>query len=448
MNAAPLQDPVVAALRRVPCSARLLVAYSGGIDSHVLLHGLSRLRTRPGWTLSAAHVDHQLDGRSPQWARHCQHICDELQVPLRQLRVDARARRGASPEAAARDARYRALSELLEPGELLLTGQHLDDQSETILLQLMRGAGPAGLAAMPRARALARGWLMRPLLNVSREQISAYASRHQLEWLDDPSNTDLSIDRNFLRRQVLPELRQRWPMAAGSLAAAAARCAESADLLMALAQLDSRHGLAAGSGLAVHSVLTLPVPRQRNLVRCWLRVEGARAAPAWALTRIVEELLPTADSGRAVVAWGGFEVRPYRGRLHAMETLPAVPAGWRQALTREQPSALPDGTRVELVSVTGGIDARLLKGRTVEVGFRVGGERLRLVRGGPRRTLKNLFREAGVPPWERSRWPLLFCDGALLAVAGRWTSVEFTVREEAVCGLSFRWQRLLPSDSL
>ncbi len=447
MKSSAAEPGIAAALQGIPCSSRLLVAFSGGVDSHALLHSLAGRRQARGWTLAAVHVDHHLHPGSRDWVRHCAQVCSELAVSLRIVDVDARPRGGESPEAAARGARYRALGQLLGTGDLLLTAQHQDDQAETVLLQLMRGGGLAGLAGMPRMRTLGRGRLLRPLLQVSRQQILEYARDHNLEWLEDPSNRDTRIDRNFVRLQVLPGLRRRWPSASATLAGAASRSGEATDLLMALADIDSQHTLAAGAGLAGRHLAPLPVPRQRNLVRCWLRVEACQPPPGWAVGRIVDELLPATGS-RAVVGWGEHEVRQYRGHLYVLgQTSPAAP-GWRRRITVNDLAVLPDGSYARLVADGGTIDAGRLTGCRLEVGFRTGGEKLRVFEGGPRRTLKNLFQEAGIPPWRRVCWPLLFCAGRLVAVAGRWVEVEFTRPGADPAGLSFRWQTQSPSDSL
>ena len=220
-------DPFVPVLNRLPPAPAYWVAYSGGIDSHVLLHLLAGWRARLPGVLGAVHVNHQLQQQSGDWELHCRAVCEELGLGFQALQVAARPRRGESPEAAARSARYRGLSEWLPPGAVLVTAQHLDDQAETLLLQLLRGSGVHGLAAMPAMTVLGAGLHQRPLLGVTRAQLRRYAESHRLDWIDDPSNTDTAFDRNYLRHEIMPRLKARWPAAGATLSRSAAHCAEA-----------------------------------------------------------------------------------------------------------------------------------------------------------------------------------------------------------------------------
>ena len=252
------------------------VALSGGLDSTVLLHLLAHLRqTHSLPALSAVHVHHGLQAAADSWPAHCQVLCDSLAVPLQVFQVQVRP--GASLERAAREARYQAFEAVTQAGEVLLTGQHRDDQAETVLFRLLRGAGVSGVAAMPRERALGQGHLCRPLLDVSRAELEVYARAHGLSWVEDPSNTQTDFSRNYLRHEVFPTLTKRWPQAAASLARTAAHCAEAQGLLDELAQQD----LAAATphtefswlglpSLALAPIAGLSAARQRNALRHWL----------------------------------------------------------------------------------------------------------------------------------------------------------------------------------
>ena len=223
-----------AILQDFPAVARFWLAYSGGCDSHVLVHAAAQLRAVVAERIfHVVHVDHGLQTASAEWARHCAAVCEELALPFTLLRVDARGSLGESPEAAARHARYRALASLMQAGDCLLTAHHQDDQAETLLLQLLRGGGPHGLAAMPALSPFAAGMHARPMLTFSREELRRYAQRHALQWIDDPSNADSGFDRNYLRNSVMPVLRERWPAVARVLARGAGHQAEAAQLLAA-----------------------------------------------------------------------------------------------------------------------------------------------------------------------------------------------------------------------
>src|SRR5688572_2524813 len=205
---------------------RVVVAFSGGVDSTWLAYALARQRRKLA-SLRLVHVDHRLQAASAEWARHCARVARGLRLPLLVLRANIERKRGESPEAAARAARYALLAQSLEPGEVLVTAQHRDDQVETLLLQLFRGAGVAGLAAMPRIAPFGPGHIARPLLDISRREIEAAARAAKLHWVEDPSNRDVRFSRNFLRHRLLPSIREHWPGVDRALARTARNLAEA-----------------------------------------------------------------------------------------------------------------------------------------------------------------------------------------------------------------------------
>lgn len=425
----------------LPDAEHYCVAYSGGVDSHVLLHLMTVAARARDARLDAVHVDHGLQLSSGDWAVHCRDVCEELGVPLTVLRVDAAPRPGESPEAAARHARYRALAGWLPAAAVLLTAQHRDDQAETLLLQLFRGAGPRGLASMPAETALGGGRLARPLLDVGRAAVLDYARRQRLRWIEDPSNADTRYDRNLLRRQLLPAIRQRWPGIDTVLARAASLQADQAELAAALGALDCQQCGIAGqpAQLDVEALGRLGRARQRNLLRHWI---GANRLPLPAmavLDRILDSVLPARADARPRVHWPGAEVRRFRGRLYLMPPLPPLP-DVRFTWNLQQPLVLPAGLgRLEAVAVSGG-GLRLPCGASLEVGFRRGGESLRPAGRGARHALKKLFQEWQVPDWERARVPLLFCDGALAGVAGYCVAEAFAAGAGEP-GVEIRWRK-------
>ncbi|HSP01681.1 MAG TPA: tRNA lysidine(34) synthetase TilS, partial [Thioalkalivibrio sp.] len=257
-------------LQTLPPASRLVVAFSGGLDSHVLLHALAALCGEGFYELHAIHIHHGLNSQADAWADHCARVCRDLDVGLEVIAVNARAARGESPEAAARAARYQALASCMKEGDGLLTAHHRRDQAETLLLQLLRGAGSAGLAAMPRWQPLGSGWHGRPLLDVSREAIEDYARERDLHWIEDNSNLDARFDRNLLRQQVMPLLRARWQGVDETLARAAAHQAEGLGLLGDLARqdLEQIRGELPGT-LSVSELTGLRPARIRNVLRFW-----------------------------------------------------------------------------------------------------------------------------------------------------------------------------------
>jgi tRNA(Ile)-lysidine synthase len=411
-------------LERHSSPAAWRVAFSGGCDSAVLLHALAALRERLAAPVSAIHVDHQLQPQSAEWSRRCEAFCAGLGIPCAVVRVDAQPRKGESREAAARRARYGALSGLIGPGEALLTAHHQDDQAETLLLQLMRGTGPRGLAAMPEAAPFGEGMLLRPLLGHSRAELCAYAEREAVAWIDDPSNFDVTFDRNFLRHEVLPLLARRWPAATATMARGARLQAESAQLLDDLAALDSADGWdAVHRTFALEPLRRLSPARRRNVLRHALRESGLPLPGSVVLERVLAEVIDARDDAEPFVAWPGGEVRRFRDRLWLMPPLLPAPEGVVLPWDLEAPLLLPGGLGHLRGESAVGQGMRVTG--PVEVRFRTGGERCRPAGRAHHQTLKHLLQEAGVPPWERERLPLIYVGGELAAVGDLWTCHPF-----------------------
>lgn len=403
-----------------------VVAFSGGADSVALLAALQAVvRAQPAArrvALRAVHVDHGLNPRSGAWAAHCRRRCRELGVPLTVRRARLVPRRGASVEAEARAARYRLLGAALREGEVLMSAHHLDDQLETVLLQLLRGAGVAGLAAMPACSRLGRGWLLRPLLGLERSTLRAWAGARGLDWVEDDSNADERFDRNYLRLRVLPPLRARWSAAARVVARSAAHLAEARAVLDELAAADLAP-LARGRALEVAALQALSPGRRRNAVRAWIQGQGLPLPDTRHLARVVGELCVARADSQPCVRWDGAEVRRHRGRLYALAPAPAPAGGaaldpltwpWRRRRSLRLPEGL--GQLVLRRDRDGPLDGARLPAR-LEVRWRAGGERLQTEPGGPRRTLKEWLRVRGVLPWMRDRLPLVHAGDALVAVA-------------------------------
>ncbi|MBV8307952.1 MAG: tRNA lysidine(34) synthetase TilS [Gammaproteobacteria bacterium] len=400
----------------------LCVAFSGGADSTALLAALARLPRRPR-ALRAVHIDHGLQPASRQWGAHCRRVARRLQVPLRVRAARIVPGRGESLEAAARAARYRLLAAELEPGEALLTAHHEDDQLETVLLQLLRGAGVAGLAAMPAVAPFSSGVLARPLLGVARAALTDWLRGQGLTWVEDESNAQLRPDRNFLRARVLPLLRERWPSAAATVSRSARHAAEAQRLLDALGESDAGRA-SVGAMLSAAVLRRLPPERRRNALRFWITAAGALAPPAARLEEMAGPLLEARQDTQPLVAWQGAVVQREADlltlRAAASPGTPRLPEAawhWRRERTRALPA--PFGTLQLRSDARGPIDLDAL-GSTLVLRQRRGGEQLRPVRGGPRRTLKQLLQEAQVPVARRAQLPLLFDRGRLIGVADLW----------------------------
>ena len=413
----------------------LCVAFSGGADSTALLAALSGLRRRAR-ALRALHVDHGLHPDSGAWAAHAAGLARSLGVPCEVLEAQVARARGESPEARARAARYRLLSGALRPGEVLLTAHHEDDQLETVLLMLLRGAGVAGLAAMPELAPFAHGLLARPLLTRSHTELLAFVRAAGLAYLEDPSNLDEGPDRNFLRLRVLPVIRARWPGAAAAVGRTARHAAEAQRLLETQAQADldaGRHGAA----LAASALRALPPERRRNALRFWIASRGFPVPPTARLAEIAGPLLAARADAQPGVEWPGVRVerqagllalRP-AGRAAARAGGPDAPRGiawaWRAAAVCPLPGDLG---QLELrADAHGPVNLAALPAR-LTIRWRRGGERLALAPGRPRRALKSLLRESQLPPAERARLPLVYSGATLIAVADLWLDASVQAR--------------------
>ena len=403
---------------------KLCVAFSGGVDSTALLGALARVRERPAG-LRAVHVDHGLHPDSGQWSRQCRALARRLGVPLKVVRVEVPQGPGTSLEEAARGARYRALGAELKRGEMLLTAHNQDDQLETVLLQLFRGCGLAGLAAMAPVAPFGTTALVRPLLGFPRAQLAAWVESQGLPVVEDASNLDERFDRNYLRRQVLPAVRARWSGVAAAVARTARHAAEGQQLLEALARADVERA-SDGAALSVKALRALPPPRQRNALRFWIAARGGPLPDARRLEQIVGPVLGARPDAHPEVAWAGTRVVRHADRLSI--GAPAAPA-LRGAPDAELLWDLRESSRCELPAGCGVLEVRReahgpldldALGALVTVRWRRGGERLRPRPGGSRRALKSLLQEARVPPLERTRLPLLFRDERLVAAADLW----------------------------
>ncbi|QJD30205.1 tRNA lysidine(34) synthetase TilS [Methylococcus geothermalis] len=405
------------------------VAFSGGLDSTVLLDLMQELRFLIPFELQAVHVHHGLLAEADGWSRHCAEVAGKYGIVLDTLRVDACPRPGESPEGAARTARYRAFEALLNPGDILLTAQHLDDQAETLLLQLMRGAGLPGLAAMPAVAPFGRGMLHRPLLRFSRREILEYARNKGLTWIEDPSNRDERYDRNFIRRRIMPQLATRWPAIAANLARSAGHCAEAAGLLDKQADTLAAAATPADdpASLDVIAVRALPPDEQRLLLRRWIKKRGLRAPSAKLLERIRWEILESSGEHAPAIAWADGDVRRYRQRLYLVPPATDFAPSWTSDWTGETLLRLPGGDSLVASLESGpGIDPARWRDGTITVRYRRQGDRIEPAGRLGHRELKKLFQEAGLPPWERNRQPIVCIDGRIAAIGGsRWLASEF-----------------------
>jgi tRNA(Ile)-lysidine synthase len=410
-----------------PPGARIAVGLSGGVDSVVLLDLLHELAPSLGCSLSALHVNHGISPNAASWAEFCATLSARLKVPIKIVTLQVKAGPRESLEAQARAARYEALR--AADADFIALAHHQDDQAETLLLQLLRGAGPRGLAAMPVLDA-GQPALLRPLLAATREQILAYARARGLEWIDDESNRDIAHKRNYLRERVTPLLRKAFPGYPATLARSAEHCAESAALLDALAAIDLEQAVENAS-LSLASLRKLDTPRAKNALRAFIIGQGLPLPSSARLSAWWTQLQTTRPGARITLKHGDVALGVAKDRL-IIHTLapPPFEIAWRG----EPTLALVHGQlRFERARAPG-LSATALDAHQVTVRSRVGGERLRPAGRAHHRSLKHLMQEAHVPAWSRSAWPLLCVDGALAAIPGIAVANEFaaSMDEEAI----------------
>jgi tRNA(Ile)-lysidine synthase len=437
---------VTAVLKRhVKRGDRLVAGLSGGVDSVVLLELLRRLSKKLHFELSARYVNHQINPAAGRWAAFCRALCRQHGIKCTVTRVTVP--RGNSLEAAARAARYRVFAALR--ADYVALAHNLDDQAETVLLQLLRGAGVKGLSAMPEARKaesegrkdgensrqhlphpsslIPHPSILRPLLEIPRSEIEAYARRHKLEWIEDASNADLAFDRNFLRHEVLPVIARRYPAYRKTLLRASRNLAEAAQLLDELAAADAR--LTASGGLEIAGLRNLSPPRAKNVLRHFLALRGVTMPNAARLDEGVRQL-QSQRATRTTIDLGELALRRHANELRVAAKTTAPPAGYRCEWHGESQLRLPElgGTLVLKKCRGSGLSLARLAGAPVTVRLRQGGERLQLHPQRPRRSLKNLLQELRIPPWERARLPLLCCGDELVWAAGVGAGCRFQAR--------------------
>ncbi|MGL5454871.1 MAG: tRNA lysidine(34) synthetase TilS [Citrobacter telavivensis] len=418
-------------------SRQILVAFSGGLDSTVLLHQLVQWRAQqPTLSLRAIHIHHGLSAHADAWVAHCEAVCAQWQVPLVVERVTL-ADAGLGIEAHARQARYQAFADALLPGEVLATAQHLDDQCETFLLALKRGSGPAGLSAMAEISAFAGTQLIRPLLTQTRAALEQWARQYQLRWIEDESNQDDVYDRNFLRLQVLPLLQQRWPHFADATARSAALCAEQESLLDELLA-DELSGCTTANGtLALTPLMAMSRVRRAALLRRWLAAQNAPMPSRDGLDRLWQEVALAREDASPCLRFGDYEVRRYQGQLWWIksavgqsETILPWPC-WQMPLT------LPAG--LGYLRLQPGGELRMPReDECVSIRFKASGM-LHIVGRNGGRKLKKIWQELNVPSWRRDTTPLLFYGETLIAAAGVFVTREGLTEGES--GVKLVWDK-------
>lgn len=410
----------------------LLVAYSGGVDSTVLLHALTQLKQqqRPGLQLSAIYIHHGLSQNADSWARHCQQQCQIWQVPLiiEKVRLDPMA---GNIEQQARNARYQAIYRHLKSDQMLCTAQHLDDQCETFLLALKRGSGPAGLSAMP----VESNRHLRPLLTISRQQIEAYANRHQLTWIEDESNQDDHYDRNFLRLKVLPLINQRWPQFSQMVARSASLCQQQEALINELLDNDFHQLLTTQGQLRLSPLINYSEYKRNAILRMWFRQQGVMMPSQKQLALIWQTVVEAKEDANPKFVLHNKQIRRYQNQLYLLplyDDTEHLVINWD--LT--SPLVLPDNIGQLQSHYQHDLNCRLPQAdEAVTVRFHAQG-RLQIVNRQGSRAIKKIWQEHQIPPWMRTRTPLIYYNeqlicavGVFVTEQGKGSQINFSVTE-------------------
>jgi len=411
---------------------RIYIGYSGGVDSHVLLHACAALPEFKA-KITAVYIHHGLQFEADEWAIHCAKIAEKLGVAFLMQRVYAHPNSGESPEEAARNARYAAFKNLINENDVLLIAQHREDQLETVLLQLFRGSGLRGLAGMPEKTPFGDGELLRPLLNISKETINIYAAEHQLNWIEDPSNQSTIYDRNFLRREIIPHLKQRWQSLDKTVARAATHCAEAQTVIsnFAQTQFETVFNLLDNT-LNILALQTYSPSEQRLIVRQWFDFLDLKMPSHNFVQRILNDVMAARVDSSPILTGHGVNIRRYRTKLYAM-THVLTGFEWCEWEHEKTTLTLSNQQILAIQSADCGISHAVWHAATITVKMRRGGETLALPNRDGHHELKKLFQEANIPPWQRENMPLIYLNGELAAVGNLWIAAAFFTEKMSAC---------------
>ena len=404
---------------------RVFIAYSGGVDSHVLLH-LASLDQELKPRVTAVYVNHGLQAEANAWAEHCKKVSVDLGVQFKCLTVNAQKAAGQSQEEAARNARYKALKALLQECDVLLLAQHREDQMETVLLQLFRGAGVKGLSGMPTISDFGHGKMGRPFLDTSQQAINEYAKHCHLSWVEDTSNQCDDFDRNFLRNQILPQLKNRWPALDKTVSRSARHCASSQSLVQGLAHtLFEKIYDFSDETLIISKLLKLSLTEQQLLIREWFNHQQLRMPSEKMLQRVIDEVLNAKVSASPKIQGQGYCICRYRDKLFCLKEEDSnniqTDHIW---LTGVREIALAGGC-LSIIDARQGISKLMWDKSEIEIKYRQGAEKIKLPGREGHHVLKKLFQEQAIPPWQRKAMPLIYLDNHLAAVGDLWISTDF-----------------------
>ena len=429
----------------------LYVGYSGGLDSHVLLHVIIKLIGKK--RITAVHVNHQLSSNSDIWQKHCEDRCLEIGVDIICKTVSIK-NRGTGIEDAARNARYSVFEKLLKKNDLLILAHHADDQIETMLFRLFRGSGIKGMSGMPISRLLGNGELFRPLLPFFRRDLESYASANQINWIEDDSNLDIAFDRNFIRHKLIPTINERWPNSSFKLNRSANIFAESDFLINILAQKDFKIvkevSERVGWSISIDKLNGFEIIRQKNILRYWFNLHNLTLPSHAVLDNALNQMIGSKIDAEPIVSWGDLQLRRFNKKLYLLPLNFEDPnysvkkKKGRELLEKNSIKwdgsshlILPDSSSLCVkLKMKGGL--RIDVKKNLEIRFRSGGERCKPQGRSGSNTLKKLFQEYSLEPWLRNNIPLIYIDNRLAAVGDLWVCDEFCAEPDEL-GIQLEW---------
>lgn len=402
------------------------IGYSGGMDSHVLLHAISQLREHYPLKIKAIHIHHGLSPDASHWQQHSEKICRELKIEYETESIRIKKKIGESPENAARKARYAVLREKIQSGDIFLSAHHEEDQAETVLLQLLRGAGPKGLSAMPKNKSFGKGWHGRPLLAITHDEIKQYAVQHHLQWIEDESNQNEDFSRNFIRHRIMPILKDHWPTASKMISRTAAHCAALEPLLENIVAPELKKILGdSPEKLSIQKCREVDSDLQSHLIRAWLRTLHLPLPSTKTLHHIQKNIMAAREDKMPEIKWNGIALKRYQQYLYVIHSSPPhdpTKIVYWEDVTKPL-EIQPIGTFHPMLTIGKGLKIQTKK---ISIRFRQHGESCDMPERGGHHTLKKLFQEWAIPPWERSRIPLIYSEENLIGVANLFLNKQFT----------------------
>jgi tRNA(Ile)-lysidine synthase len=416
-------------LNTFPETKKIWIAYSGGMDSSVLLHMVFSNREKIGKSFGVVYVDHGIQEDSLGWGDFCKTQCDYYGLCFTKININEKVPKGSSIEAWAREKRYELIGQVMNKNDLLFTAHHQDDQVETFFLQALRGAGPRGLSSMPLFKDITNAIHVRPLLNYSRSELKFYAKEKKLSWQEDSSNTDTKFDRNYLRNKVIPAFEKRWPSYRKTISRLIVHQQECASLMSEIGLQDLKI-VSHKKQLNLNMLRDLSVARQKNIIFIWLQKLQIETPNSKHINQIVSDLINTKSDNANCINWRTVEIRKYKNLLYAYKRTHKNVDNINLKWDISRPLKIMDEILIAKTQIGNGLSKKSIENKNIRVQYRIGGEKLRLNNTTKSKTVKQLFQERGVLPWERDSFPMIYVNGVLIAIPGICIDIDYAAADD------------------